>query len=122
MQKLSIQLRNRAADLWIRNSLIASATIDFIADDRMLEPGEVHANLMRASGLQLNVKQRKPIEAFSISVQRQGDPASADDRHACSVARIAGNRLIDFAAPVFDLSMHQCDVGFENFPCAKLIR
>ena len=67
VQKLSIQLRNRAADLWIRNSLIASATIDFIADDRMLEPGEVHANLMRASGLQLNVKQRKPIEAFSIS-------------------------------------------------------
>src|SRR5437868_4756996 len=99
VQRLSIQLRNRATNLGIRNGFVASAAIDFIADDRMLEPGKVHTNLMRASGFQLNVKQREPVEPFSSSVQRQRGSSSPDDGHARAVARIARDRLIDFAAP-----------------------
>src|ERR1043165_5279477 len=51
MKKLTMQFRNAAADFCVRHSLVTAAAIDLVADHRMFQPGEVHANLMRASRL-----------------------------------------------------------------------
>ena len=46
---------------------------------------------------------------------------AADDGHAGPIARIARDRLIDLAISFLKLTVHERDVRFENFPCAKLI-
>ena len=51
MKKLASEPGDLAANFRIRNRIVAAAAISFIADHWMFDPGEVHANLVRAAGL-----------------------------------------------------------------------
>src|SRR5205085_2732680 len=50
-----------SAQFRVRDRLIAPAAINLVAHDRMLEPSEMHSDLMRAPGLDLNIEQRESI-------------------------------------------------------------
>src|SRR5713101_7 len=121
MKKLAIQPADRTANLRVEASLVTSATIDCIANNGVFQPRKMHANLMSASGLQFDIKQRKSIENFASPEQRYRSPSAAHDCHARAIARIARDWLIDFAAAPFNLTVHQRKVRFENFTRAKLI-
>src|SRR2546421_12494824 len=56
MKELTMQFRNAAANFCIRHSLVTPAAIDLISHNRVLKPSEVHANLMRTSCLQFDIK------------------------------------------------------------------
>ena len=62
VQKLSIECANAGAQTRILDRVIASTAIRFIADDWMLQPREMHTNLVRPTRLQLNIQQREAIE------------------------------------------------------------
>ena len=51
MKKLAAEFGNLAANLWIRNRVVASAAVGLIADDRVFYPGEMHPDLVSSSGL-----------------------------------------------------------------------
>ena len=51
MKKLAAELADLAANHPIGNRIVAAAAIGFIADHWVFDPGEVHANLVRAAGL-----------------------------------------------------------------------
>ena len=69
-----------------------------IADQRMSERGEMHADLVRAAGLEPAGEQRAIAEALAhVVVRARGFPAG-DDRHRRAPHRMAADRRIDRAA------------------------
>lgn len=56
VQKLTLQFADRRSQSDVLNSFIAAPSIDFIANNRMLQPREMHANLVRAASFQFNVE------------------------------------------------------------------
>ena len=51
MQKVSIECANAGAQTRILDRVVASTSIRLITNDRMLQPREVHADLVRPPGL-----------------------------------------------------------------------
>lgn len=51
MQKLAIEGADSGAEAWILDCVIASTTIHLITNHGMLQPREVHTNLVRPSRL-----------------------------------------------------------------------
>src|SRR6266849_6988283 len=121
MKKLTPQLCNPRANYRIDYRLVAPSAISFVADDRMFQPGQMHANLMRASCLQLDVKQCKPFKSPPNFVNRERGTSAAHHGHARAIARVARDRLIDFAAFLFNQTMDERDIRLENFAISKLI-
>src|SRR5262250_1399382 len=89
----------------ISDRFVATAAVNLIANHRSFQPSEMYADLMRASGLWLNVQQREALETLRHSEARNGRTAAGGHGHARPVARIASDRLIDLAALFFNYSM-----------------
>ena len=73
----------------------AASAVGVVADDRMADRREMHADLMRAPGVQVRPQQVHGIEAREPHEVRSCRPSGTDDRHALSVSRVARDRLVD---------------------------
>ena len=76
----------------------AALSVRGIADERMAERGEMHADLMRAARLEPAREQRRDAEALDDFVVRARRLAGRDDRHRRAPRRMAADRRIDGAA------------------------
>ncbi len=65
MQKESFQRPDRIAGICIVYRVIAAFVINFIADDREIYRCKMDADLVRAAGFDLYVKQSEFLEPFS---------------------------------------------------------
>jgi len=70
VQELTAQPGDLPANFWISHSLISTRSINFIAYHRVLQPGQVDADLMRAAGLQINIEQREAIKTLARATNR----------------------------------------------------
>ena len=52
------------AQLMVWNSLITTAAVGLVAHYRVLDPGQMDANLMSAPCLQFDIEQRESFKAF----------------------------------------------------------
>src|SRR5690349_22846044 len=93
-----------------REALLAAPAIDRIALDRMLDRGEVHADLVRAPGLELALEQRVAGESLLHAVVRGRGLAAGDDRHARALGRMPTDGLVDGAVGG-DLAACEREVG-----------
>src|SRR5689334_21653968 len=95
VQELAFEVADARPELWILNRVVTPAAVSLISNDRMLQPREMDADLMRPSRLQLNVQQRESIERLPHTIQRQRIAPATYHRHARPVRRIARQWLID---------------------------
>ena len=56
VQKMSFEMANARAQLWILNGVITPATVSLVSYYRMLQPCEMNANLMCPACFELNVQ------------------------------------------------------------------
>ena len=75
-----------------------SAAVRGIADERMAERGEMHADLVRAAGLEPAAQQRRVAEALEDVDVRARRLARGDDRHRRALGRMAADRRVDRVA------------------------
>src|SRR5260370_320500 len=78
-------------------------------------------DLMSASGLQFDVEQCESLKPLANAINRKGRTPATYDRHANAIAGVTSDRLIDLVGLLFNESMHQRNIGFEDFARAKLI-
>src|SRR5258708_1124763 len=97
VQELATEFAKRGTDFRILDCLVASATINLIAHNRMFQPGQVDADLVRASCLDLDIYQREAIIRMAHEIERQSRAATTNHGPASAVARIASDRLIDLS-------------------------
>lgn len=65
MEEKTIQTFDLLSDFQIRHGFVATRVIKLVADDRMFDESEMHANLMRPPGFDFDVKERKTLESLS---------------------------------------------------------
>ena len=96
MQKGSIQFLH-GLDVGLHASV--DAAVERIADNRVADGAEVHANLMRAPGVNGNVREReRGIDLEGSDDARDGlSTSSRAIRHPLSVVRVASNWVFDTA-------------------------
>lgn len=70
----------------------------------MPDVGEVHADLMRPSGLQADLQQRVASRQAEAAKFGDGFPAVGDDSHSLAVLRIATDRRLDAGGRFGDLT------------------
>src|SRR5690349_14342404 len=121
VQKMAIEVAHVRAESRVLNRVVASGAVRLITDDRISQPREVNADLMRASGFQLNVEQREAIETLPHAIQRKRAASATHDGHARAVFGIASEWLIDGARISVHAPVHQRDVRLEHRTIAKLI-
>src|SRR5262249_9278631 len=74
----------------------AATTLEAIGGNRVAEPGEVDAELMRAAGLGRQPEQGGAAEALDDLEARHGGPSTSRPRaHALALPRMAPDGLID---------------------------
>src|SRR5881628_2234660 len=73
----------------------ATMAVGGIAHQRMAERCEMHADLVRAPGLELACEQRACTESLTYFVVRDGGFARRDDRHRCALHRVTPYRRVD---------------------------
>ena len=73
----------------------APAPVRRIADERMADRGEMHANLVRAAGLERAAQERRHAEALDDADVRARRLALGDDRHRRALRRMAADRRVD---------------------------
>src|SRR5690349_4408732 len=95
VQEMSPEIAHARASLRVLDRVVATGAVSLITDNRMLQPCEMNANLMRAAGLQLNVEQREAIKPLPDAIQRKRAAAATHDSHSRPVGGIARQRLID---------------------------
>src|SRR5204863_84097 len=94
VQRLPLHARDRALYALLGNAAPLRSGVDGIADDRMSDVFEVHANLMRASRAQRAAEERDVAQSLRDLILGDGAASVRDDGHAFAVARIAARRGI----------------------------
>lgn len=122
VQKVPSEVANVRAQFCVLNRVVAAGAVHFVGNNRVLDPREMHANLVGAACLQLDVEQRKTIEPPVDAIQRQRAATATQNRHARPIRRVTRKRLIDAARIRRDSSMDQRDIRLEHRTRAKLIR
>src|SRR5215216_4890358 len=122
VQELAAQSTDARAQGGVWERLVAAAAVGLVADDRVLDPGEVDAYLVRAAGLDLHVEQREAREALPHAPEREGRAAAAHDGHARPVARVARERLFDPPPLLARHAVGERDVRLEDRARAELLR
>ena len=51
VQKITVQVTNAGAQLWILNRVVTPASVRLVTDNRVLQPREMNANLVCAASL-----------------------------------------------------------------------
>ena len=69
VQKVAVQVSDLRSQTWILDRVVSPSSVSFISDHRMLQPCEMNANLMRSSGIQLNIEQCETVEGLSHSIK-----------------------------------------------------
>src|SRR5437868_4091166 len=95
MQELTPQTPNACAQSWILNRIVAAPSVSLIANNRMLYPRQMNANLMRSSGFQFHLQQRESFKRTPHSIKRQRIATTTYHRHTRAICRIAREWLID---------------------------
>src|SRR5690348_15733608 len=98
----------------------SAPTIRVVADDRMSDRREVHANLMRAPGMEVRPQQISRVEARQPGEVRPRRPSLTDDRHALSVSRVARDRLLDREAILVEVPPRKRRIATDDAPCLEL--
>src|SRR3954468_20249799 len=80
------------------DAVARAAAIDRVADQRVTNVLEVHADLVRAPGVQAAFDERGAAEALEHPISRARRLAAMRDRHAGAHLRVAPDRRIDGAA------------------------
>src|ERR1051326_458578 len=106
VEKLTTKLRDATANHWIADRFVAASSVSFVTDDGEFQPGEMDANLVGPTRLQLDIKDRKAIKSLPYPIQGQGRAPAADNRHARAMPWIARDWLIDLSAALSGLPMH----------------
>ena len=96
-------------------------TIDGIANQRMLEEGEVRPNLMRSPSADAHFEIAEFVEAFEqFPLRVSASSGFQPCRHARSPDRVASDRPVDMPCGVLDVPMHQRPIGLLDLPALKL--
>ena len=110
------------------NAQLACGPVECVADDGMFEGGEVHTNLMRAAGVELDFNERgvadsgegTPIGARGARIGHyRAVPGLAFHRHARAMDRVAADGQLDAAGFFLELALHECYVDFFHFALAE---
>src|SRR5204862_6405585 len=72
--------------------------VDRVADGRRADVGHVHADLVRAAGLELDLAMRVRAEALEHAIARPRLAPAVDDGHARALARVPADRSVDAPA------------------------
>src|SRR6185437_6831431 len=72
-----------------------ATAVGVVADHRMTDGGEMHADLVRTSRVEMRAQQIRGIEASKPCEISSCRPSATDDCHALSVSRIPGDRPLD---------------------------
>ena len=96
--------------------------IDGVASNRMADRGKMHANLVRAAGVQPRFHQRERFETQKHApVRARLAPFAAPRGHAGAPYQIARDRQRDRAGIFRQAAMKQRQIVFLNVPLLKLI-
>src|SRR6202008_1596827 len=88
MQELAVEAANARAQGRVLDRVVAAATVSLITDNRMLQPREMHSDLMRSSRLELNIEKRETIKSPPHAKERQRIASPTHHGHTRSVRRI----------------------------------
>src|SRR5262252_5717097 len=100
VQRLAAETLQRRAELVARTRRQSrSAAVDRVTDERRANVRHVHADLVRATGLELDLAVRVRAEALEHPVARARLAPVVDDRHPRALARMPSDRRVDVAAP-----------------------
>jgi len=121
VQKMAAKVAHLRAQAWVLNRVVAAAAVGFIANNRMFQPREMDADLVRPARFELHINQREAIETFSHLKQRERTAPAAHDCHARAVCRIACERLVYLPRLILYPAVHQRNIRLEDRSIAKLI-
>ena len=124
MEELAAECLNCTFDRCIANGIVAAASVTRIADDRVPDVREMNSNLMSASGLYLDSKQSKILEALSAFVNRVSRPAGLplEHSHSSSVVCSSSDSSFDLASFRLNATVNEGYIQLENIAFAKLVR
>ena len=88
------KLRRMQGLAWKRQAVARAAPIDGVADQRMADVLEMHADLVRAAGLQPAFDERGVAETLDDAVGGARRLAAVVHRHARARARVASDRRV----------------------------
>src|SRR5262245_32712705 len=93
VQRLSAKTLQRGSELVARpRRQPRAAAVNGVADERRADVRHVHADLMRAASLELDLAVRVRAEALEHAVTRARLAAAVDDGHSCALAGTAADR------------------------------
>ncbi len=107
----------------VAGHVATDAAVERIADDRMADRAQMHADLVRAAGMDRDLRQRhRRIEMFGSNDPRHRLAASSRARrHLLSIARIAPDRRVDPSSRLHD-APDERDVFLLDLAIVKLPR
>jgi len=85
VQEVALEIANSRSQLWILNRVVAPASVSLVSNNRMFQPCEMHADLVRSSRFQLYVQQREPLKRTSNVIERQGVATTSHHSHARAI-------------------------------------
>src|ERR1700752_2291807 len=129
MQEVAVQCEL----LWFRLGLFAMPdhwnlrrrAIEGVAHDRMADRREMHANLMRAAGLNADGKKGElaeiGVDALKNVVMGHCRPGTGFPlgRHPRAPNEVTADRCSNSSVVVLNSAMYQRDVSFANLPARK---
>ncbi len=68
-----------------------------VAGERMTERRKVHADLVRAPGVEITAQECMRAAFLNDFVSRSRKPSSGDDRHSLAIFRVAADRAFQLA-------------------------
>lgn len=121
------ELPAKVGELYLADGELRGSAIERVANDGMFEGGEVHTNLMRASGAELDFEERGGAELLKNGPVRAGVAgvcgfSSGTRRHTHAALGIARNGEFDAAARGGEFSLHEREICFLNGARAKSFR
>ena len=96
-----------------------TAAINGIPDYRVPQMSQMHPNLVRASGLKLNIKKSQTTEFSTHSIMRYGLSAARAYTHALALTRVPSDRLLNGSA-CDQIALDQGLIPSSDFTCLKL--
>ena len=119
MQEEAAEVFDSLLNLHIRDRIVAAFVINRIADDWMIDRGEVYADLVGASCLDIDIEERKLFKSLADLPKRESLPAVRSDGHLRAMPAVARDGPIDRAGILTRVAMHKGDIRLLHFPITK---
>jgi len=106
------------------NAKLRGCAVERVTNDGVAKSGEMHADLVRAAGVELNFEERGGIDAGEDAPVGAGFASVAENDaaaggHAGATLGVAGDGEVNGAAIFFQKALHESDVGFLDLALAK---